>query len=142
MIYSYLCYNLHVFTFHNALVYDHNSCTSCLNDASKSCHVFIIFVDTKQLNQVNNSTNATAMTGNLMDNDNAIHKHTLIYIGGSCVFVFVLIIIIIVVIFKMRRSPMHMLKYTDVKRVIVMRPVSRTAPSCLASLCKRGGKSF
>ena len=97
-----------------------------------SSRVFIIFVDTKQL------TNATAMTGNLMDN--AIHKHTLIYIGGICVFVFVLSIIIIVVILKMRRSPMHMLKYTDVKRVIGMRPVSRTAPSSPAFT--RGGKLF
>ena len=60
-----------------------------------------------------------------MEGENAVHKNTLIYIGGSCVIVLVLIIIISVVILKMRRSPMHMLKYTDVKRVIVMRPVSR-----------------
>ena len=80
-------------------------------------------IDTSQLNRVNNSTNATELIGNLQHEENVAHKHTLVYIGGSCVFVLILIIIIIAVIVKMRRSSMHMLKYTNVKRVIVMRPV-------------------
>ena len=64
------------------------------------------------------------MVGEANLGDNSAHKHTLVYVGGSCVFVLVLIIIIIVVILRMRRSSMRMLKYTNVKRVIVMRPVS------------------
>lgn len=85
--------------------------------------------DTSQLNRVNNSTNATELIGNLQHEENVAHKHTLVYIGGSCVFVLILIIIIIAVIVKMRRSSMHMLKYTNVKRVIVMRPNDLYYPS-------------
>ena len=97
----------------------------CCDCVFRNSHMFVSYsvIDTSQLNRVNNSTNATELIGNLQHEENVAHKHTLVYIGGSCVFVLILIIIIIAVIVKMRRSSMHMLKYTNVKRVIVMRPV-------------------
>lgn len=82
-----------------------------------------------ETSQLHNSTNATAMVGEAILPDNSSHHKTLLYVGGSCVFVLILIIIIIVVIIKMRRPSMGMLKYTNVKRVIVMRPNDLYYPS-------------
>lgn len=84
--------------------------------------------DTSQLNKVNNSTNATAQIGQALLNPE--QRHIVVYVvGGIIVLVLVLIIVISVVIFKMRPcSSMH-LKYTNVKRVIVMRPNDLYYPS-------------